>query len=292
MILSFFFNGLAFFLSIIPQSWFYLFSRFLAFLLSHGIKYRRKVIEQNLKNAFPCFSEERLQKIKNQFYVNLTDQFLEMLLMAVGNYERIKKNYQIDVTELNQLYDEGKSVLMVLGHQFNWEWGLWTLSKETKFHVQGVYMPIKNPSIDRWLVNIRGKYGAEMVPANQVRTLLKPPTHKPTLTLIIGDQSPANLEHCLWTTFLNQETAFINTYEKIAQKRKMAVVFIEVIKNHQGSYRTPYKIFCKDASKLKTNEIVQNFVYFLEESIQKNPDNWLWSHRRWKHKKMNSVYIC
>ncbi len=285
MILVYFLNLFGFFLFNIPRSWFYAFSQLIAWILGNVFQYRRKVIEQNLKNAFPNLPETQIRKIRNQFYVNLTDQFLEMLIMTTHSYDYIENHYDIDVSELNQLYDEGKSVLMVLGHQFNWEWGLWLLSKKTKFHVQGVYMPIKNTSIDQWFVKIRGKYGAEMVPANQVRTLLKPLTDKATLTLIIGDQSPANLDHCLWTTFLNQETAFINSYEKIAQRRKMAIVFIEVLKIRQGYYRTPYKIFCKDASELKSNEIVQNFVEFLEESIQKNPDNWLWSHRRWKHKR-------
>ncbi len=285
MILVFVLNIFGYFLYLLPKSFFYTFSNLIAWIIGNIIQYRRKVIEQNLKNAFPYLSEVHIQNIKNQFYKNLTNQFFEMLIMTANSYDYIQKHYEIDVSELNHLYNEGKSVLMVLGHQFNWEWGLWLLSQKTHFHVQGVYMPIKNSSIDKWLVKIRGKYGAEMVPANQVRTLLKPPTDKPTLTLIIGDQSPANLDYCLWINFLNQETAFINAYEKIAHRRKMAIVFIEVLKIRQGYYKTPYKVFCKDASKLKPNEIVQNFVNFLEESIQKNPDNWLWSHRRWKHKR-------
>lgn len=288
MILVFFLNIFSKILFILPTHFFYALSSIIAWFLAHVIRYRKKVIEENIQKSFPHFTKKEVQIIKNQFYQNLTDQFLEMLIMASESYDWINKRYEIDVNHLNQLYDENRSVLMVLGHQFNWEWGLWLLTKKTPFHVQGVYMPIKNSYINRWLVKIRSKYGAEMVPANNVRTLIKPPVNKPTLTLIIGDQSPANLDRCLWTNFLNQETAFINAYEKIAMKRKMAVVFIEVIKKSQGNYKTPYFVFTKDASQLKPNELVMNFVRFLENSIKKNPSNWLWSHRRWKHKKTNS----
>lgn len=280
------FQLLGSFLFLLPKSIFYGVSDLIACFLRVVIKYRKKVIELNLKNAFPEFSDSQIQKVKNEFYKNLTDQFLEMLIMAAPqSYSYIEKNYFIDLKLLNELYEQGKSVLMVLGHQFNWEWGLWILSKKTKFHVQGVYMPIKNRKIDKLLKEIRGYYGAEMVPANQVRSLLKPPTDKPTLTLIIGDQSPANLESCYWTNFFHQETAFINAYEKIAHRRKMAVVFIEVLKVKRGIYQTPYFVFSTDASLLEPNKVIENFVQFLENSIRKNPPNWLWSHRRWKHKR-------
>ncbi len=284
---TFLLNLLSKFLFIIPKPFFYNLSNFIAWFMSNVVRYRKKVIQENLKNAFPQLSNKEIQKIQSQFYQNLTDFFLEMLLMASNSYDYIQKNYEIDLSELNRLYKEGKSVLMVLGHQFNWEWGLWILSRNTQFHVQGVYMPIKNKNLDAWLVNLRGKYGAEMVPANQVRTLLQPPTNKPTLTLIIGDQSPASSQNCIWTTFFHQETAFINAYEKIAQRRKMAVIFIEVLKKSRGKYHTPYQIFTHDASQLKNNELVQAFILFLEKSIQNQPANWLWSHKRWKHKKMN-----
>jgi KDO2-lipid IV(A) lauroyltransferase len=287
MFLIFFLNLTSRLVFAFPSKIIYGFSQCIAWFLEYVIKYRKKVITQNLSNAFPNLPLTKIKQIKSEFYRNLSDQFVEMLMMGANSYDFIEKKYQIDVTELNQLYEEGKSVLMVLGHQFNWEWGLWILCKKTKFHVQGVYMPIKNATLDAWLLKIRGKYGAEMVPAQQVRTLLKPSTDKPTLTLIIGDQSPANLDNCSWLNFLHQETAFINAYEKIARKRKMAVVFIEVIKKAKGQYFTPYYVFTKDASLLEPEEIVKNFVKFLEKSIQNNPSNWLWSHRRWKHKRFN-----
>lgn len=283
--LSIFIKLLGYCVSFLPGSIRYRISRLGAWILGDIVQYRKKVINDNLHNSFPDLSEKQLLAYKKKFYHVFCDQILEMLLMVnKKSYESIKSNYEIDLEGLRALYAEGRNVMMILGHQFNWEWGLWILSKETDFHVQGVYMPVKNKALDAFWVSVRGAFGAEMISAHQVKPLLLPNTNKPTLTLIIGDQSPSNLDRVVWLNFLNQSTAFIQTYEKIARKRAMAVVFIEVIRKSNGHYHTPYIIHCKDARETTEGSIVNAFAKFLEGSIRRSPENWLWSHRRWKHK--------
>lgn len=106
-----------------------------------------------------------------------------------------------------------------------------------------------------------------------------------TANLIAGDQTPTKSEINYWTNFLNQETAVFLGAEKIAKALDMPVVFIDIQRIGRMSYEITFKLITDKPKETARFEITEKHVRMLENAIRRHPDNWLWSHRRWKHKR-------
>jgi KDO2-lipid IV(A) lauroyltransferase len=162
---------------------------------------------------------------------------------------------------LNELYATGKSCHVHLGHTFNWEWGQLILSMLTPYQVMVVYMPISNPVFERLLYKLRTRSGNVFLPANNMRKAMEPWLDKQYLLGLVADQNP----------------------EKSARDGSLPVVFAYMEKPKRGHYHAVIDIVTENAADLPEGELTRRYVLYLEDVIRKNPDMWLWSHRRWKH---------
>jgi KDO2-lipid IV(A) lauroyltransferase len=196
------------------------------------------------------------------------------------------KNLQV----LEEIYKKGKSVIGVVGHYGNWEY-LIGLQLHTKFQVLGLYKPLHNEFFDKFLFDIRKQFGMIPVPVKKtLKTLFDFQNKKQqTLIIIVGDQTPPKKEVQYWTKFLNQDTAVYLGIEKIAKKMDQVVVYIHINKTKRGHYEVSFEELFKEAINTKEYEVSEKHVRVLEKSIKQNPEYWLWSHKRWKHKKEDFV---
>jgi KDO2-lipid IV(A) lauroyltransferase len=106
-----------------------------------------------------------------------------------------------------------------------------------------------------------------------------------TLSAILTDQIPIKSEIKYWTTFLNQDTPVYLGTEKIASKYDMAVVFFNIQKKKRGYYNLDIELLFDHTAGLPEYHITDTHLKRLEEIIIRNPEYWIWSHRRWKHKR-------
>ncbi len=277
-ILKFFLSGIA----RLPWWALYVLSDFFFFLLYHVIWYRRKLVMRNLTAAFPDKSTEELYDISIQFYKNFCDQVLETIKMLKASPEEISERFQVDTEVYDQLYAEGKHVLQATSHQFNWEWGNWILNHHTKFHLRIIYMIQRNKSMERLVNEYRVRYGTELIPANDLKAIMTEP-EKPCMTVFLADQNPSDRRRAYWTSFFGREVPFHKGLEILARRKGQAVVFDEMIRVKRGHYKSISKLAFADGSKTSEGEITEAYVRFLEESISRQPENWLWTHNRWKH---------
>lgn len=279
--------GFLWVITLLPLRILYLLSDFIYILLFYVVRYRRKVILKNLRNAFPEKPSSEIVKITKSFYHHLADFFIETLKAIHLPERKMRKHMVIKNPELLQeLYDQGKDVVLISGHYGNWEWGN-ILSVYTRHSPLVIYMPLRNKTSDVIINRLRSKFGLIMVPMKDIykEILRRKEKGEKVLTWFLGDQRPPkNAKY--WTTFLNQDTAIYLGSEKIARKLNQAVVFMDIQKRKRGFYEMEFSLLFRDTKGTNEYEITEGHVRKLEEIIRKRPDFWLWSHNRWKHKKI------
>jgi KDO2-lipid IV(A) lauroyltransferase len=279
----YFFYGLLYLLSLLPMRILYLLSDGLYLLLYYGFGYRKKVVMTNLQIAFPDKTEAERKKIAKKFYRNFIDSFIEVIKLLSASEAFLHKRFTIDTSELNGLYETGKSCQIHLGHTFNWEWGQLVLTKLTRFKILVVYMPITNVLFERLFYKLRTSSGNAFLPANRMREAMEPYQKSQYLLGLVADQNPGNPASSYWLNFFGVPTPFVSGPEKGARAAGLPVVFARIEKPRRGYYHATLKLGTMDASSLPEGELTRNYVRYLESVIRLNPDMWLWSHRRWKH---------
>ena len=173
-----------------------------------------------------------------------------------------------------------------MGHCGNWEWGAIAYAAYFKHLITGVYHPLSSKNFDWLLLKLRSGFGGNLTPMNKLyKELLRLRQNNiPTLVGLISDQTPPP-ESAYWTTFLNQDTPVFNGTEKIAKKFNYPVVYVGMTKFKRGYYVMNAVLITENPNEMPEGMISELHTKELEKNITAQPHNWLWSHRRWKHKR-------
>ena len=279
----YFFYGLLWLVSLLPMRVLYLLSDGCYGLVYHVFSYRKDVVMGNLLIAFPEKTEAERVKIAKKFYHNFIDSFVEVIKLVSASEAFLQKRFTVDTGELDELYRSGKSCQMHLGHTFNWEWGQLVLSRLTRYKILVVYMPITNAIFEKLFYKLRTRSGNVFLPATTMREAIGPYLESQYLLGLVADQNPGNPSTSYWVNFFGRPTPFVSGPEKGARAASLPVVFACIEKPRRGYYKATVSLGAPDASLLPAGELTRQYVRYLETVIRKNPDMWLWSHRRWKH---------
>lgn len=275
-------------LSLLPLSFLQFLAKGLKFLLKNGWQYRKKVILTNLINSFPEKTKKEINLIANKFYQNLCDLVAETLKALSISEKELKKRCYLENPELIRPYlAKGKSVIAVLGHCGNWEWAGLCAALHFEQNVTVVYNPLSNRYFDVLMQKIRSRFGVQLVPMNQAMRFYLKNRHIPKICCLVADQSPppAALNKAYWTTFLHQDTAFQTTPVRLAMKCQHPLVFVHIRRKTRGHYHLHLELLADDYTTVTHEQLYERFVESLTKQIQQQPDNWLWSHRRWKRQR-------
>jgi Kdo2-lipid IVA lauroyltransferase/acyltransferase len=275
--------GALYLISLLPMRLLYLLADGIYMLVYHGFGYRKDVVMANLRIAFPDKTEAERAGIAKKFYHNFIDSFIEVIKLVSASEAFLHKRFTADVRVLEEVYKTGKSCQLHLGHTFNWEWGQLILTKLTKFKILVVYMPITNKVFEKLFYNLRVRTGNAFLPATDMRNSICRYQQTQYLLGLVADQNPGNPESSYWLNFFGRPAPFVSGPEKGARSSKLPVVFACIEKPRRGYYHATLKLGAQDASLLPEGELTRNYVGYLESVIRRNPDMWLWSHRRWKH---------
>jgi KDO2-lipid IV(A) lauroyltransferase len=272
-------------ISRLPFSLLYRFSDFLYYLI-RLTGYRRKVVIQNLKNSFPEKSDEELDKICNEYYRYLCDLTLETLKTLNMSEQQTNARVTFHNTPwLDQFYREKKSIIIVMGHYGNWEWAGPAFTLNTNYQLVVIYRPLSNLHFEKMMSGMRTRFGTRITPVE--KTLRDMVAHRSeiTATAFIADQT-ASKKNAYWTPFLNQDTAVFTGPEKLAKKFNYPVVYMNLQRVKRGYYEIKPELLFENPAVTIDNEITVRFTNRLEADIKHDPIPWLWSHRRWKHKRI------
>jgi KDO2-lipid IV(A) lauroyltransferase len=269
--------------SLLPLRFLYLLSDLLVFLIFRIIGYRRKVVLDNMRTAFPEKSEAEIMEMARKFYGLFIDSFMETIKLFSTGKSFIEKRLSVDLTLFHDLAEKSRSAQFHACHQFNWEMINHAFSMRMKQPLVAVFMPISNKIFERLFLKLRCRYGTVMVPATDMKNQFQLWRTRTHILALVADQNPGNPAKSFWLPFFNKPAPFTPTPEKYARLKACPVVFgySRVVK--RGYYTVHLETLCEDASLLNEGELTQRYVDRITSVIKEQPHNWLWSHRRWKH---------
>ncbi len=258
------------------------------FLLGYYlIGYRKKVVRDNLSYAFPEKSDIERRKIEVRFYRNLADQMVESIKFL--KISRLQLNKRVIVTNSEgsefHLKNTERNVILQLSHCFNWEWAgqIFQLRNPHPGFNIAVYRTQSNSFFNHLILEARTRFGAEVLPSEHIiRRMLQ--TDQPgNLVLMVADQAPLPAPGNYWTEFLNRPAPFFSGIEKIAQRKNYVLTYVDVRKLRRGYYEADISIITDKADQYSGTQLTELYVRKMEACIRQHPENYLWSHRRWKH---------
>lgn len=273
-------------LSSLPFPVLYFISDGLYVLFYYVVGYRRGVVMDNLRRSFPSMPEEARKIIAKKFYRNFCDTILESLKMFTISDADAKKHIVYTGGEIpNKYFDEGKSIIIAMGHYGNWEMVAVTFDQAIKHQTVAIYKPLTNQYFDRKMLSSRQKYGLRMMHNRKVKEGFEEQRKELTATVFLIDQSPSPHSRPYWTEFLGQETGVLTGTEKYAKDYDYPVIYMHVQKPRRGYYVVSFEDVCANPRDTRDGEITEMATRILEREIRKAPELWLWSHKRWKHKR-------
>ena len=272
-------------ISLLPYSLLYLFSDFLFFIMYRLIGYRKKVVFNNLKNSFAFKNDEELKAIMVNFYRHLCDIIMESVKGFTISEKEIRKRLVIKNPELSNYFaDKGQSIIFVGGHYNNWEICAQAFALYSNHECVGIYKPLSNKFINDKIYTSRSKYGLNLVSMKQTKKSFEDSV-KPRAIVFGSDQNPSNPKRAHWVDFLNQDTAVLFGVEKYSKEYNCPVVFVSISKIKRGYYQVEYSLITNKPNDEPHGKITEDFTKRLEKDIINQPQYWLWSHKRWKHKR-------
>ncbi len=276
-------------ISLLPFAVLYFLSDILYVFLYYIIKYRRKVVIENLLNSFPEKSKSEIEQIEKRFYRYLADLVFESIKTLSISANELKKRFTFKNPELmTNCLQNGKSLIAVSGHYGNWEWGPLAIGLQVKEKVLIVYKPLSDKRFEGLMnESMRSRFGAVMVPMKQTLRQVIEYKNQPHILVLVGDQTPSREESEYFTSFLNQQTAVFLGIEKIAEKTNDPIVYFSINKIKRGYYECSIKSLINNPKRTTKYEITEAHTRELEKNIRFCPEYWLWSHKRWKFSPKN-----
>ena len=258
-------------------------------LMYYVLRYRIKVVRKNLRLSFPEKSDHERRTIEHRFYHHLADLVAEVIWSyRATEAEMLTRFDTVNVDDVESWAAQKGGVIFMLGHLGNWEWTAEVQHRYVHPDMRhfNVYRQLKSRSADRAMNAIRERrsgVGSNIEKNRLLRELVKLKQANARFTLgLISDQKPSPRNAHYWTTFLNQDTSFLDGGEILAKKFDYVVVYVHVEKPRRGHYRVWAELITDNAPATQPNEITERFARCLEANIRQQPELWLWTHNRWK----------
>ncbi len=277
-------------ISILPFRLLYILSDCIYIIVYYVIGYRKKTVRKNLSIALAHLSEKERLIIEKKSYHHLCDMFLEMVKTMSISEKEINKRFAFTNLDFYKSYErKGKSIALMASHYASYEWVL-SMNKHIDFRGIGIYKKIANPHFDKLVKNIRSKYKAYLITTKETKDTIEY-NYKNNILSIYGfasDQTPRWSENNMyWHHFLGKETPIHTGAEVLAKKYDLNVLFLKVRKVKRGYYQATFELLSENVKEVPDYKISEDFMGRVEKLILEAPEYYLWTHKRWKHKRKN-----
>lgn len=273
-------------ISFLPLFILYRLADALYLLVYYVFGYRKKVVRENLSRSFPEKSLAEIMAIEKTFFRYLASLVIEIVKMKSISKKELHKRVKFKNVDLVEAYlQNNESVLFCSSHYGNYEWVCMAIGLTFSGEHFPIYKPLSSEAFDNWFLKMRSKFGNRMVSMRQTLRAIQSNKQITSMFTFGSDQAPAKEESIYWTTFLNQESSIQLGIEKIAKKTNRPVFYLKTSYIKRGYYEVDCVPVCLDPSETREFEIAELQARILEDMIKAEPAYWLWSHRRWKHKR-------
>lgn len=274
----------------LPLGFFYGLSSFVLFpLMYYVLRYRRSIVQSNLKAAYPQKNLADILRIEKSFYKYLADLFAETLKSFKISKDLLMSRISYDNIEIfDKIKAENRNVIFTLGHIGNYEWIAKAFAMQLPIRSAVAYHKMSSGLFEYLFKTSRTEFGTIMFPTEDTGKYLRTPKDELYMLTLANDQS-APPDKCYWTRFMNQDTSFFVGTEKVAKQLNLPVIFGHVSVPKRGYYHIKLELITENPQTEPEGFIMEKHANWLEKDIQASPEHWLWSHRRWKHKMPEGV---
>ena len=273
-------------ISLLPFRILYGISDVVYLLVYYVIGYRKKVVLSNLKMVFPEKTENEIIEISKKFYHHFADVFIEMIKFFTVPKEEVFKRYKFTNLELfEELYKDGKSIMLTGPHYANWEW-IMSLDAFVKYRGYAAFTKVENPYFNEKIIKSRARFGTHLITTSKIIAEIKH-NHKNNIQAMYGllsDQSPQLSKTFYWREFFGVKVPIHTGAEMLAKRFDMNMVYIETKKIKRGFYETSFSLITNEASKFPDYKLTDIFLEKVEKQVRTQPEYYFWTHKRFKHK--------
>jgi KDO2-lipid IV(A) lauroyltransferase len=262
-------------------------------LLRYVVRYRWGVVIENLRKSFPEKNAAEVERIGHQFYWHFAQVVVEILKLAAISPTELQRRMRFVNPELmTRHFAANRTVLSLGSHRGNWEWILSGAALQFPGRAAGVYKPLTNKFFEYFMRRLRTRLGAEAVPMlATLRYLVQHRGQGRTLSLLT-DQAASKDDRPYWTSFLHQEAGFYTSADRLAQQLDCAVLYVGIRRVRRGHYEVTFTELpdgravaagATSPDEAQRFPATEAFIRQLEADIRATPEQYLWTHRRWKH---------
>lgn len=272
-------------LSRLPLQVLYLISDFFFLILYYVVGYRKKVVFNNIKRVFPEKSDKEIKLIGKKFFNHFTDLIMESVKsFSISEKQLLKRYAYKNVEVINNLAKQGKSIALVGSHHNNWEWAF-GLPLKANINCYGAYTKIQNKYFEKVIKSSRMRFGYDGTTTTEFSKTVQNRVNEniQSLYMLLSDQSPQLHKTRYWGSFLGQFVPVHTGAEILSKKYNFAVVNINTTKIKRGYYMSEFSLITENASSYQNFKITDEFLKIIEKQIYKQPETYLWSHKRFKH---------
>lgn len=274
-------------ISILPFKLLYIYSDFVCFIIYRLVGYRKKTVRYNIAIALPHLSRNERLEVEKKFYKHLCDIFLEMIKTITISKSELEKRYKFNNLEVYlDLEKQGKSIALLCAHYASYEWAV-SMNNVINHKGYGIYKKLANPYFDKLVRDIRSRLNATLITTKEtIPTIVE--NYKSGKLGVFGfasDQSPKVYPNTHWSKFMNIDTPVHVGAENLAKKYDMNVIFLRTKKVKRGYYEASFELLCDNPKEAPNYEITDKFLGLVEKQIYEQPEYYLWTHKRWKHKR-------
>jgi len=274
-------------ISKLPFPMLYAFSDFVCVLVYRIFGYRKKVVRHNLAIALPNLSDKERLQIEKKFYSHMCDMFLEMVKTMGMTQKEMEKRYKFTNLDLYlDMEKKGKSIVLLCAHYASYEWTV-SMNYHITFEGHGVYKKINNKYFDKLVKDIRSRFKAHLITTTETIPTIER-NHKMGKLGVFGlasDQSPQASKAFHWAPFMGIETPVHTGAEMLAKRFDMNIIFLKNKKISRGHYEATFELMAENPKEVPNYKISEDFLRRVEKQIYEAPEFYLWTHKRWKHRK-------
>lgn len=289
LLIYLFFYPILWCISLLPFRLLYLLSDGFYFLTYYIIGYRKKTVRENLALTLPHLSDKERLIIERKSFQNMCDVFLEMIKTLTISKSEMERRYQFKNMEVYyDLEKKGKSIALLCAHYASYEWII-SINSKISYEGYAVYKKINNRYFDKLVRDIRSKFKATLITTKETIPVISSNYKNNKLGLygLVSDQSPRFGSFFHWNKFMGIEVPIHTGGEMLAKKYNMNVIFLRTKKIRRGYYEADFEVLSENAKEEPNYEITDRFLKLVEQQIYEKPECYLWTHKRWKHRKLS-----
>lgn len=287
-------------LSRLPLRVLYAFADILAFIAYRVARYRVRVVRHNIDLCFPELSRKERQTIVRKYYRHLADVIVETVWLGGCTKERLRAQQVVELLNPEAFEEMGvgaRSTVILSSHFGNWELvsGLLNynytdrpfLPKENNIVV--VYKEVRS---QRWNVFFHHNRTAVLddpqhfegyLETKEVLRYVVRHRREQRYYIFITDQRPyRSAKGSLPVTFLGQSCQTMAAAANLAQQFGYGVVYQRMRWVSRGHYTYEFIPITQDATAMSAQEIMDRYYELLTEDVKAQPEQYLWSHRRFR----------